>query len=119
MKRKPTRGLVYSTEFGKMCAVCGWPASDCRCSQGDSPPAATGPVRVARETKGRRGKGVTIITGIPLAGTELKTFAKQLKKQCGAGGTLKGAVLEIQGDHRDKLVEILRQKGWVVKKSGG
>jgi len=81
--------------------------------------AAGGVVRVSRQTKGRKGKGVTIITGVPLAGSDLKDLAKTLKQRCGSGGTVKDGVIEIQGDHRDVLVVELSKKGWVVKKSGG
>ena len=76
-------------------------------------------MRVARETKGRKGKGVTVVRGIPLAGKELDRLVKELKRACGSGGTLKGDVVEIQGDHRDKLVELLAARGWSVKRSGG
>lgn len=76
-------------------------------------------MRIRRETKGRKGKGVTTITGIPLNGDELKKLVKQLKAQCGSGGTLKDGVVEIQGDHRDTLKATLEKKGWTVKLSGG
>jgi len=78
-----------------------------------------GVVRVGRETKGRRGKGVSIITGIPGSTDALKEIAKQLKAQCGVGGTVKGRTIEIQGDQRDRLIKILTEKGYTVKKSGG
>ncbi len=81
--------------------------------------AADSVVRVARQTKGRKGKGVTVITGVPLTGDELKNLAKTLKQRCGSGGTVKNDVIEIQGDHRDALVRELAQKGWVVRKVGG
>jgi translation initiation factor 1 len=74
---------------------------------------------VARETKGRGGKGVTVITGVPLAGEELARLVAELKKRCGSGGTLKGGTIEIQGDHRDQLVAELAQRGWKAKKAGG
>jgi translation initiation factor 1 len=74
---------------------------------------------VGRETKGRKGKGVTIITGVPLAYSELINLGKQLKKKCGSGGTVKEGVIEIQGDHRDRLVDELKKQGWTVKRSGG
>lgn len=84
------------------------------------PPApADGVVRVSRETKGRKGKGVTLITGVPLAGDELRDLAGQLKQRCGSGGTVKDGVIEIQGDHRDALVPDLSARGWAVKKVGG
>ncbi len=78
-----------------------------------------GIVRVGRETKGRKGKGVTVITGVPLGSAELETLASRLKKRCGAGGTIRNGVIEIQGDHRDLLVEELKKLNWTVKRSGG
>jgi translation initiation factor 1 len=65
------------------------------------------------------GKGVTVITGLPLAGAELATLATQLKKRCGSGGTVHDGVIEIQGDHRDLLVEELGRLGYAAKRSGG
>jgi translation initiation factor 1 len=76
-------------------------------------------VRVARETKGRKGKGVTLVSGVPLPLEGLKALAKELKQKCGTGGTLKEGVIEIQGDHRDALIELLKARGWTVKRSGG
>ena len=76
-----------------------------------------GVVRVARER--RRGKGVTLITGVPLQGAELKALGKQLKQRCGSGGTTNDGVIEIQGDHRDVVVEALGERGWTVKRVGG
>ncbi|GAA0842215.1 translation initiation factor Sui1 [Marinobacter szutsaonensis] len=111
-------GLVYSTEQGKMCPECRNPVDQCTCGK-LSRPSGDGVVRVSRETKGRKGKGVTLITGIPLDDKELKAFAKVLKAKCGTGGTIKDGVVEIQGDHRDLLVPLLQQKGWTVKKAGG
>lgn len=78
-----------------------------------------GVVRVGRQTKGRRGKGVTVITGLPLRGEALAQLAKQLKQRCGAGGTVKDGVIEIQGEHRDLLVQELSGQGYTVKRSGG
>ena len=72
-----------------------------------------------RETKGRKGKGVSLITGVPLNDNDLRTLAKQLKQKCGSGGTVKNGVIEIQGDHRDTLMAELKKKGYTVKKSGG
>lgn len=74
---------------------------------------------MGRETKGRKGKGVTVITGVPLPPAELKKLGAQLKKLCGSGGTVKGGLIEIQGDHRDRLVQELAGRGWTVKRSGG
>lgn len=75
-------------------------------------------VRVGRETKGRKGSGVTVVTGVPLAGDELAALASALKKKCGSGGTVKGGVIEIQGDHRDQIVAELSGRGWKVKRVG-
>jgi translation initiation factor 1 len=83
------------------------------------PPRGDGIVRVGRETKGRKGKGVTVITGVPLAGDALRELAGDLKRSCGSGGTLRDGVIEIQGDHRDRLVEELQRRGYRVKRAGG
>ncbi len=82
-------------------------------------PKGDGIVRVGRETKGRKGKGMTVITGVPLHPEGLKDLAKKLKQKCGTGGTLKGQTIEIQGDHRDLLVTELQALGYTVKRSGG
>jgi len=111
-------GLVYSTDSGRMCPGCRQPQSACECKS-ESVVEGDGIVRVSRETKGRKGKGVTLITGVPLAASELKDLAKQLKAKCGTGGTVKDGVIEIQGDQRDLLVPVLEQRGWTVKRSGG
>ena len=79
----------------------------------------SGIVRVSRETKGRTGKGVTLIFGVPRHPDGLRELAKEFKQACGSGGTVKQGVIEIQGDHRDALVERLIQKGYRVKLSGG
>lgn len=82
-------------------------------------PPSDGVVRLMRETKGRKGKGVTLITGLPLAGKELKKLAKSLKQKCGCGGSVKGGVVEIQGDQRDVLEQELCALGYKVKRAGG
>jgi len=82
-------------------------------------PKGDGIVRIGRETKGRKGAGMTVITGVPLHPEGLKDLAKKLKQKCGTGGTVKGRVIEIQGDHRDMLVSELQSMGYTVKKSGG
>jgi translation initiation factor 1 len=73
----------------------------------------------ARETKGRKGKGVTVVTGVLLDAMELKELARQLKTMCGAGGTMRDGVIEIQGDHREILLQELKKRGWTVKLGGG
>ena len=76
-------------------------------------------MRVGRETKGRAGKGVTIVTGLPLPIAEIELLAGKLKKRCGSGGTVRGGNIEIQGEHRDVVVAELVKMGWPAKKSGG
>lgn len=118
MKKSSGGGLVYSTDQGRMCPGCGQPVAQCRCGKAVRP-AGDGIVRVSRETKGRKGKGVTLVTGVPLAETELKALAKELKAKCGTGGTVREGVIEIQGDQRDLLVPLLQAKGWQVRRAGG
>ena len=118
MKKRSEGGLVFSTESGRMCPGCRQPVSECSCGQ-PSRPAGDGVVRVARETKGRKGKGVTLVTGVPMDEKELKVFAKELKAKCGTGGTVRDGIIEIQGDQRDLLVPLLQARGWTVKRAGG
>ena len=109
---------VWSSEGGSVCPNCDRAKADCICGQAAPPPTGDGIVRVGRETKGRKGKGVTVVTGIPLAGAELKALAKEMKTLCGSGGTVKAGVIEIQGEHRDRLVAALRERGWKTKRTG-
>jgi translation initiation factor 1 len=117
-KKSSAGGLVYSTEFGRACPGCQQPVDQCRCST-DEAPQGDGIVRISRESKGRGGKVMTLVTGVPLAGAELKTLAKELKKKCGVGGALKDGVIEIQGDQRDLLLAELTKRGFTAKKAGG
>ena len=119
MKSKSAPGVVYSTDHGRMCPGCGKPASACNCGKKQAGTPVDGIVRVGRETKGRKGKGVTIISGVPLSEEGVLALAKELKKRCGSGGTVKDATIEIQGDHRDTVIEELQKKGWKVKRVGG
>ena len=112
-------GIVYSSEHGRMCPACGKPHAKCICRKQHKAPAGDGVVRVERQTKGRKGAGVSLVTGVPLAADQLKELAKELKKKCGSGGTVKDGVIEIQGDHREQLLEILVEKGFKAKKAGG
>ena len=113
--------LVYSTDQGRVCPGCARAVAECECSRLKAQSIASGDgiVRVSRETKGRKGKGVTLITGLPLTADELKKFGKELKAKCRTEGLLNGGVIEIQGDHCDFLLEALKKKGWQVKRSGG
>ena len=119
MKRKPSGGLVYSSAQGRMCPTCGRATRDCVCRKSPRAPRGDGIVRVRREVKGRRGKTVTTISGIPLPEDELRDLAGELKRRCGTGGSAKDGTIEIQGDHRDALVEDLEKRGYTVKRAGG
>lgn len=113
--------LVYSTEGGRMCpGGCRQPPSSCCCAKVQRSAAAPGGVaRVSHETRGRGGKGVTVIKGLPFDADTLSQLCKQLKAACGAGGTVKEGAIEIQGDHRDKVMAHLAQQGLPAKRSGG
>jgi translation initiation factor 1 len=119
MARQGQGGLVYSTEGGTMCPVCRHPKLQCVCRQPKAPPAGDGIVRVSRETAGRGGKAVTVVRGLALDAAALTQLAKQLKAVCGAGGTVKDGVVEVQGDHCDRVIEALKKQGRVVKRAGG
>ncbi len=118
-KRKETGGLVYSTETGRTCPQCRQPVAQCGCSDESERPKGDGIVRIHRETKGRKGKGVSIVTGLDLPDKDLKALAKKLKARCGTGGTIKDGNIEIQGDQRDTLLEELEKLGYRVRKAGG
>ncbi|WP_437882762.1 translation initiation factor Sui1 [Pseudomonas sp. LRF_L74] len=111
-------GLVYSTDSGRHCPDCSQPVDACTCKDSVIP-AGDGIARVRRETKGRGGKTVTTISGVPLALDPLKELASVLKKRCGCGGGVKDGVIEIQGDHVELLLEELGKRGFKAKKSGG
>jgi translation initiation factor 1 len=111
--------LVYSSETGRICPACGKPVAACVCRKAAARPAGDGVVRVRRETKGRGGKTVTVITGLPGNEAALKNLAGELKKRCGTGGTLKDGTVEIQGDHAELLVAELQKRGFTVKRAGG
>jgi translation initiation factor 1 len=118
-EQKPSHsGSVYSTEVGRVCPSCGKAKNQCACTA-DAMPEGDGIVRIQRETKGRKGKGVTLIMGVLLAPDELKKLAKELKQKCGVGGAVKEGVIEIQGDVRDQVFEEMKQRGFKVKKAGG
>lgn len=117
MSKIDLNGLVYSSEHGKMCPLCAKAIAACVCRRNAPRPGGDGVVRVFRETKGRKGKGVTVISGIPLEADALKHFAKMLKKKCGTGGTVKAGTVEIQGDHRELLMDLLKKEAWQVKGS--
>ena len=101
-----------------MCPACRAPIAACICGQ-KAPPAGDGIVRVSRETKGRAGKGVTLVKGLALDAVALAALGKSLKAACGSGGTVKDHVIEIQGDHVVRVIEWLQREGWSVKRAGG
>ena len=82
-------------------------------------PDAPARVRVGREVAGRGGKAVSVISGLPLAAADLEALASRLKRLCGAGGAVRDGVIEIQGEHRDRLVAELSRLGYDAKRSGG
>jgi len=112
--------LVYSDELGSTCPRCRKALKKC-CCQVQTPPRLgnSDPIKVERQTKGRKGKGVSLISGLPLADIELKQLAKELKQRCGCGGTVKAGVIEIQTDQRDLLLDELQKRGFQAKKAGG
>lgn len=110
------RGTVYSTEHGRTCPKCGWPASSCRCSTAlDQPVPDRIVARLRIERAGRRGKTVTVIENLPRNAAFLKELAGELKRSCATGGKPVEDRIELQGDHRERLRELLAGKGWVVK----
>lgn len=123
--------VVWSSDQGRVsyCPRCGLPEDRCQCGparRGARQPSAArvdlprdGVVRLARERKGRGGKVVTLVAGVPGDGAALAALAQDLKRACGAGGTVEGDVIVIQGDHRDRLEAKLRALGYTVKKAGG
>lgn len=119
------RRPVYSSDHGRICPDCKRPKAKCVCKRlkQEAKKVANvskdGIVRVSRETKGRKGKGVTLIKGLGLGSAELQKLAKQLKKKCGAGGAVKDGIIEIQGDHRERLVVELTKLGYTAKSAGG
>jgi translation initiation factor 1 len=113
--------IVYRTGVGRMCPGCRRPIAECVCksASGRSLRPQAGPVRVARQTSGRAGKAVTVVTGLPLDEAALQGLATELKRRCGTGGTVKDGVIEIQGEHRDTVVAELIRRGYAAKRSGG
>jgi len=120
MKHSATGTLVYSTEPGRICPGCRQALSQCSCK---AVPKATvagdGVVRVSRQSKGRGGKTVTVIKGLALDGAALAALAKQLRTACGAGGTVKDGVVEVQGDHCETILAALQKHGHKAKQAGG
>ena len=118
---KKNSGLVYSTDTGRHCPECNQPIDACSCKNTDKVAAGTasGHVYLQKESKGRAGKPVTTIKGLPLNQKDMKALAKKLKAKCGVGGTIEGETVIIQGDQREKLKLELVDQGYSVKISGG
>ena len=118
--RKAAGGLVYSTDGGRMCPGCRQPTTACLCKQqAQAAPAGDGTVRVSREKAGRGGKEVTVVRGLGLDASALAALGKRLKAACGSGGTVKDGVVEVQGDHCTRVIDLLKAEGWTVKRAGG
>lgn len=113
------RPTVYSTDpdFEKRCPRCG--QYPCRCPKRVSLPPSQQTAAIQRERKGRGGKTVTVIRDLQLIPKDQKALAKQLKRACGSGGTVKEGVIEIQGDHRETVAQKLRALGYKTKFVGG
>jgi len=115
--------LVYSTETGSICRTCQKPISDCTCKKKKPRPQTTikndGKIRIQRETKGRKGKTVSTVSGFDLDDDELKRLATQLKRKCGTGGSVKDGIIIIQGDHRKALLAELKKQGYTAILAGG
>ena len=116
MADRRTGTLVYSTDRGRICPGCGSPVIECTCSKTAEQPI---PVRIVAklrmEKKGRGGKTVTVVDGLPRNAAFLKELCQELKRTCGTGGAAGDGAIELQGDLRDRVREVLRQKGLVVK----
>ncbi|WP_454695360.1 translation initiation factor Sui1 [Achromobacter aegrifaciens] len=120
MKSSSTGVLVYSTDGGRMCPECRKPQAQCLCKQAAQAVAAgDGVARVSRETKGRGGKSVTVVKGLALDGAALNALGKQLRNACGSGGTVKDGVIEIQGEHCERVMDTLQKQGFRAKRAGG
>lgn len=118
MKSRNTGGLVYSTESGRMCPGCRQPIAQCRCNATPAP-RGDGIVRVSREKQGRGGKTVTVVRGLDLDADALADYGRKLRSACGSGGTSKDGVVEVQGDHVDRVMALIQADGRTVKRAGG
>ena len=118
MQSKLTGGLVYSTDSGRMCPDCRQPIANCSCKT-QVLPKTDGVARVSLQTKGRGGKSVTLVKGLPLDALALAALGKQLRAACGSGGTAKDGVIEVQGDHCTTVVAALQKLNYNVKRAGG
>ena len=116
--KSPSGALVYSTELGRTCPQCRQALAACVC-KANAGPAGDGAVRVSRQTKGRGGNSVTVVKGLALGPVALALLGKQLRTACGSGGTVKDGVIEIQGDHCERVIAALKSQGHSAKQAGG
>ena len=118
MTLKNNARLVYSTDTAGKCAVCGWPQKNCQCSSRRAGQEAVPDRVVAKlriEKKGRGGKTVTVVYGLPRNAELLRELSQELKRACGAGGTVTDDGVEIQGELRERVRDVLVKRGYVVK----
>src|SRR6478672_11251687 len=107
--------LVYSTGVGTMCPDCGWPKANCQCSkQFDQPVPLKITAKLRMEKKGRGGKTVTVVYDLPRNAVFLKELSQELKRACGTGGAVAAGAIELQGDLRDRIRDVLTRKGFIV-----
>ena len=109
--------VVYSTGTGRICAGCGWPATNCRCSKATATESIPARIvaKLRMEKKGRGGKTVTVVDGLPQNAAFLKDLSQELKRACGTGGAVGEGAVELQGDLRERVRDVLRKKGFTVK----
>jgi translation initiation factor 1 len=117
MKYSSNGGLVYSTDGGRMCPGCRRPVAECACKAA-AVPAGDGVARVSRQSKGRGGKTVTLVKGLALDPVALAAMGKALRTACGSGGTVKDGVLEVQGDHVERIMDELQKQGHKARRAG-
>lgn len=118
MNDRQNARVVYSTGTGRICPGCGAPVDACRCGSktgGDEPVPARIVAKLRMEKKGRGGKTVTVVGGLPRNGPFLKELCGELKRACGVGGAVQDDTVELQGDLRDRLREVLAKRGFTVK----
>ena len=117
MKHRDDGRLVYSTDRGRVCPGCGWPADNCTCSTAATNAAVPSKVvaKLRMEKKGRAGKTVTVVYDLPRNAAFLKELCQELKRACGTGGAVVEDTVELQGDLRDRVRDILHKRGMVVK----
>ncbi len=110
--------LVYSSSGNNQCSRCGKELRKCKCASQQDSTDNQGSVLIQRQSKGRGGKQVTVVSGLMLRKSDMSSLLKALKSNCGSGGTLKGSNLEIQGDFREQVLKLLTERGFEAKIGG-